>query len=236
MTTIIQTLAPFMTRDTRRPGKNIGVWLCADSQSIITSIKEKHVDSTKHVFKDHNDIILQIKDAIESLAKQGIHIALYHVKGHQDDKNQELTPEAKLNVRVNDISTAYLSTLEAWAPSQRPIFFPSQQIGLTHQNNPIIAHIESTLCKEQMHGIVEDYFESRFGIHPYMHKKITWNSIGKVFKNKKNPYGIPSQKYFTVNSTLSPIATNGVHPKPTNAHYANMKKKHNSNYVMLNMI
>ena len=74
---------------------------------------------------------------------------------------------------------------KAWQPSQRPIFFPAQQTCLTHQNDPLIAHIPSTLRKHEMNGTMEDYFEAKFGIHPDMFRRITWNSIEKVFKNNK---------------------------------------------------
>ena len=38
---------------------------------------------------------------------------------------------------------------------------------------------------KEIHGTIENYFETRFHIYPDMFKKITWDSIRKVFKGNK---------------------------------------------------
>ena len=97
MSTLLLTIAPFLSKTKITKSKLSYVWLYTDSESVIKSVQERSSPSTKNTIKDHNDIILQLKSTINELRKKHIIIELHHVKGHQYDNNDELTPEAELN-------------------------------------------------------------------------------------------------------------------------------------------
>ena len=175
MLTLLLRLQPFVTK------KDANITLLTDSQSVLQSIQELRLHTNDNVFKDHNDITLQIKIVVKQLT---FAIEFEYVKAHQNE-SEDLSDEAVLNNRVNDAAYEYYDTTTYHEPSTRPIKFPAQLITIQHNGTTLVSNISSTLVKNEMKGEIEDYYEKRFGIHPQMIPQIEWTSIQKIFKRNK---------------------------------------------------
>ena len=175
MLSILNILQPYVKR--KRPF----VALYTDSKSVIEALKNPMTPTTKNALKDHHDIIMQL----QHMKKKSIfEIDIIHVKAHQDNKD-DLTPQEELNIRMDKKASEYYDQKEAIIPLQKAPFFPAQRLCITFQEAPLIASIVTTLQNSEQKGEIEDYFETKFAIHPKMQKQIHWTSIRRTFKTNK---------------------------------------------------
>ena len=192
MISILNILQPYVKR--KRPF----VALYTDSKSVIEALKNPMIPTTKNALKDHHDIIMQLQ---HMKRKSIFEIDIIHVKAHQDN-NDELTPQEELNIRMDKKASEYYDQKEAIIPLQKAPFFPAQRLCITFQEAPLIASIVTTLQNSEQKGEIEDYFETKFAIHPKMQKQIHWTSIRRTFKTNKKKQSMLTKNHAQTNSYI----------------------------------
>jgi ribonuclease HI len=82
----------------------------SDSQSMIDKINRiKHwKTTTKQCNEKDMDILMEIKDVLNSIQKHGASVELAWVKGHQDRGSHTLSTAAKMNIVADSMATAGL--------------------------------------------------------------------------------------------------------------------------------
>ena len=173
MVSILNRIQKFVKR------KKPYITLHTDSKSVIEALKGPKRASTKHLLKDHHDIITQLNHLLKNTAFK---IEILYVKAHQDPK-KELPPEAERNIRVNDLAFDYYEREDAIFPSQDPIFFPAQRLCIINKGGPLVAGVIKQIKYNEQKSEIENFFETKFAIHPKMQKQVHWKVIGRTFKN-----------------------------------------------------
>ena len=175
MISIHNTIQPYIKH------KNPLVVLYTDSKSVIEALIDAPRPTTKNAFKDHHGIITQIQQLLKQIKFQ---IEIQYILNQQDNRD-DLTPEEELNIRMNNLAFGYFERADAILPLQQPLLFPAQRMCIALHGSPLITSVEKTLHNYEQKGEIEDYFESKFAIHPKMQKEIHWKSIQRTFKSNK---------------------------------------------------
>jgi hypothetical protein len=118
------------------PGEILGIrhkcrfrWI-TDSTSAISKVRIYTVKGKLNRYPEHSDYVMAIQELAAELKRP---ILPHWVKGHQDDERSydKLTPEAKLNVDVDELATKQFDDISRNPPMRSIDHLPTQKITLS---------------------------------------------------------------------------------------------------------
>jgi hypothetical protein len=128
-----------------------------DNEAMIKSIRriKRKIITPKMIYISDIDVIREIIDTILYLENENVEIEIKHVKGHQDRTNKQLTTEALLNIRADELATESIQMKSI--PS---IQLPNTRAKLCSNELEVTAN-QSYHLKTTFHSIqMREYLES----------------------------------------------------------------------------
>ena len=126
-----------------------------------------------------SDVELQILWSFDALQQTGIHIRLFHVKGHQDNTipYDELSRPAQLNVQADKLATIQLKKKQRSTPYYR---LPASKVMLVINRQEITAGFKFFIRNAYLTPDLRTYMIDKFNWHATVPDMIWWKPHGKV--------------------------------------------------------
>jgi hypothetical protein len=158
----------------------------SDNSGLVkrsTSIHENRLE-LKDTTEADFDLIAQIHEVRKQLEKQNVKIDLGHVKGHQDETRHvsELSTEAQLNVKANDLATDALNDALEGNSTTTFYQFPAAQCHLTIDGVPVLSNVVRPLRDAFHFKQYKQYLTDNLKWTPETIESVNWIQTGRAMK------------------------------------------------------